>query len=117
LHKLKLAAKRLDMLLLIVAHPTKVDQEPTLYDISGSAQWYNQADWGVVIHREDTAKNRITVRTAKIRRQPACGKVGCVHMSFNHAYADFFPVSAITAEVKPQSASSETFDDLAADDL
>src|SRR5262249_37322572 len=97
LHRLKLAAKRLGMLLLIVAHPTKVGQEPTLYDINGSAQWFNQMDWGVVIHREDTAKNRISVRVAKIRRQPTCGKVGFVHMSFNQAYADFFAVSSVDA--------------------
>jgi twinkle protein len=99
LHKLKLAAKRLGMLLIIVAHPTKVelDREPSLYDISGSAQWRNQADWGVVIHREDTAKNRITVRSAKIRKQPTCGKVGLVHMSFNHEHADFFAISSVEA--------------------
>jgi hypothetical protein len=68
-------------------------------------------DWGVVIHRENTAKNLITVRSAKIRRQPTCGVVGSVHMSFNRAYADFYAETTIAAEVKPQSASRETFDD------
>jgi twinkle protein len=97
LYRLKLAAKRLEMLLLIVAHPTKVDQEPTLYDINGSAQWFNQMDWGVVIHRENTAKNRITVRSAKIRKQPTCGVPGFIHMSFNCAYADFFAATSVEA--------------------
>jgi hypothetical protein len=97
LHKLKRAAKRLDILLVIVAHPTKVGQEPTLYDINGSAQWFNQIDWGVVIHREDTAKNRITVRSAKVKKQPTCGVPGFIHMSFNYAYADFFASTSVDA--------------------
>jgi twinkle protein len=83
------------MLLLIVAHPTKLIDgvEPSLYDIAGSAQWYNQADWGVVIHRKKPNRNLITVRSAKIRRQPTCGITGRVSMSFNRADADFYVVT------------------------
>ena len=42
-----------------VAHPAKMYRDkdrkipvPTLYDISGSANWANKADLGVVVHRE-----------------------------------------------------------------
>jgi hypothetical protein len=82
--------------------------EATLYDISGSAQWFNQADWGVVIHREDPTKNRITVRSAKIHKQPACGRLGLVHMSFNHERADFFAISALEADERPLARSGKS---------
>ena len=47
----------------IVAHPAKMRREdgkipvPSLYDISGSANWANKADLGVVVHRSSESEN------------------------------------------------------------
>lgn len=54
LAKLSMLAKKLDILVIFVAHPKKPDGEkcPNMYSISGSGDWYNMADYGIIIHRE-----------------------------------------------------------------
>ena len=53
LAKLSMLAKKLDILIIFVAHPKKPDGEksPSLYSISGSSDWYNMADYGLIVHR------------------------------------------------------------------
>jgi hypothetical protein len=57
---LKRFAKAFQVHICVVAHPTKSVKDgdgkykmPTLYDINGSANWYNKADLGVIVHREN----------------------------------------------------------------
>ena len=49
-------AKQYDVAFWLVAHPTKpqqgVNKIPGLYDISGSANFANKADYGLIIHRD-----------------------------------------------------------------
>lgn len=54
LSKLSMLAKRLDILVIFVAHPRKPDGEkmPNMFSISGSGDWYNMADYGIVVHRD-----------------------------------------------------------------
>lgn len=54
LSQLSMLAKELDILVIFVAHPKKPDGEkmPNMYSISGSGDWYNMADYGIIIHRE-----------------------------------------------------------------
>lgn len=54
LSKLSMLAKKLNILVIFVAHPKKPDGEkiPNLYSVSGSSDWYNMADYGIIIHRE-----------------------------------------------------------------
>lgn len=56
LSKLSMLAKRLNILVIFVAHPKKPDGEkmPNMYSISGSSDWYNMADYGIIVHRERT---------------------------------------------------------------
>lgn len=55
----------------IVAHPTKpakgVNQMPSLYDVSDSANWANKADYGLVYHRRDKALNEGQLAVVKVR--------------------------------------------------
>jgi len=52
-------AKKYQVLFWIVAHPTKMKRKkdessfeiPTLYDIAGSANFYNKPDYGIVVYR------------------------------------------------------------------
>lgn len=54
LSKLSMTAKKLDILIKFIAHPKKPDGEkkPSMYSISGSPDWYNMADYGIIVHRE-----------------------------------------------------------------
>ncbi len=54
LSKLAMLCKQLDILIIFVAHPKTPTGEsaPTLYNISGGANWYNMTDYGLIIHRD-----------------------------------------------------------------
>lgn len=81
LDKLTNFAQRNDLLIILMAHPTKqprnkdgVVEAPTLYDISGSANFFNKADFGIVVHRnrmEDTVE--VNVQKVKFRHLGECG--------------------------------------------
>ena len=71
---LKRFAKRYNVALWVVAHPTKPAKlkdgtipVPSLYDISGSANWSNKADYGLIYHRADKTKNEGTLAIVKVR--------------------------------------------------
>lgn len=77
LMQFKQFAGRHNIHLWIIAHPTKLrkiekgENEgkypiPTLYDISGSANWRNKADCGLVLYR-DFETNEVTLYIQKIR--------------------------------------------------
>ena len=61
LSKLSMLAKKLDILVIFVAHPKKPDGEkmPNMYSISGSGDWYNMADYGIIVHRERNADGKL----------------------------------------------------------
>ena len=62
LDKLIMFAQLNDVLVILVAHPVKLDREtiPTLYNISGSSHFYNKADYGLTVHREFNESNLMT---------------------------------------------------------
>ena len=64
LSKLSMLARRLDILVIFVAHPKKPDGEkmPNMYSISGSGDWYNMADYGIIVHRERAADGKLSDR-------------------------------------------------------
>lgn len=71
---LKRFAQRYSVALWVVAHPTKPQRlkdgtipVPSLYDISGSANWSNKADYGLIYHRPDKTKNEGTLAVVKVR--------------------------------------------------
>ena len=74
LDKLTNFAQLNDVLVVLMAHPTKLQrdkqtgqvQRPTLYDISGSANFYNKCDFGIVVHRDRT-ENTTTVSVQKVK--------------------------------------------------
>jgi len=73
--KCKAFGRSMDCGVVVVAHPTKdvkmpngQIRKPNLYDIDGSAHWYNAADHGIVIDR-DTTKSLMEVETKKSRHR------------------------------------------------
>lgn len=76
LDKLTNFAQQQDVLIFLMAHPRKVQNEvgkpriPSLYDINGSANFYNKADYGIVVHRHkgDTEDaNYVQVNVDKVK--------------------------------------------------
>lgn len=74
LDKLTNFAQLHDVLVVLMAHPTKLQKNkdtgeigmPTLYDIAGSANFYNKCDFGIIVHR-DRAENVTIVQSAKVK--------------------------------------------------
>jgi len=84
---LKRFAKAFQVHVCVVAHPTKSVKNaegkyvmPTLYDIAGSANWYNKADLGLIVHREN--EDHTLIKVQKSRYHDIIGKPGTVRMSY-----------------------------------
>jgi len=76
LEKLRSFARRRQVLVVLAAHPTKMKRDPltkqfpvpTMYDISGSAAFFNKADFGIAIERDRTKEvMRVHVQKVKFR--------------------------------------------------
>ena len=69
LQKIEIFAKKYDVLVFIVAHPTKMYkgsdgkiEEPTMYNIKGGGEWYDASYHGLLVHRnyeEKTVKAKV----------------------------------------------------------
>jgi twinkle protein len=88
-----------------VAHPAKLQREnggrpvPTLYDISGSANWVNKADLGIVIHRDpDKDPTRTDVLVRKVRFK-SVGKIGGVSLRWD-------PATGRYSEIEPRRGTA-----------
>ena len=64
LTKIESFAKKYDVLVFIVAHPTKMYktqdgkiEEPNMYNIKGGGEWYDASYHGLLVHRDYEAKN------------------------------------------------------------
>lgn len=95
---LKKFARHYDVMVIVVAHPTKEvgkdgkGREATLYDIDGSAHWFNKPDIGIVIDRPDPEVNETSVRVAKVRFRET-GEKGRIRLSFDRAAGRFIEVN------------------------
>lgn len=81
-------AQQHDILIILMAHPTKPAKNkdgkidpPTLYDISGSAHFFNKADFGIVVHR-DRVNNTVEIRIEKVKFRHL-GEPGVALMKYN----------------------------------
>ena len=59
LTKIEMFAKKYDVLVFVVAHPTKMYkdkdgkmEEPTMYNIKGGGEWYDASYHGILVHRD-----------------------------------------------------------------
>lgn len=110
LRQIRRFALRFDILAIVVAHPTKeVGREgksrvPTLYDIEGSAAWYNKPDHGVVIDVPDPDQGE-TVIWVKKARFAWSGKKGDVTLAYQastetyHSLNGAYPVWKAAQEI------------------
>ena len=88
LRMLKKFARKYDLMVVVVAHPTKEvgkdgkSRTPSLYDVEGSAAWYNKCDVGIVVDRPDKDRAETAIHITKIRFE-GTGETGKVMMSFD----------------------------------
>lgn len=97
---LKRFAKAFQVHICVIAHPTKSTKDgdgnykmPTLYDISGSANWYNKADLGVIVHRE--TEDHTIIKVQKSRYHDIIGAPGEVRMQFSKDERRFVEVERV----------------------
>lgn len=86
--------RRLNLLLIIAAHPTKIDEgkEPTLYSISGSANWKNKCQHGVIIFKQSEHSNGVKITIEKSKDWETMGFPGEIWMDFDRERCDYNPV-------------------------
>ena len=84
-----------DIVMWIVAHPTKLPKDndgryspPTAYDIAGASHWHNQSDAILTVHR-DFDNNKMSVLTRKIREQGLYGQIGEATFFYNKSKCIF----------------------------
>ena len=75
LQKIEIFAKKYDVLVFIVAHPTKMYktqdgkiEEPTMYNIKGGGEWYDASYHGILVHRDYEAKT-VKAKVLKVKFQ------------------------------------------------
>lgn len=92
LRAIKRFAKQRDVAFWIVAHPAKPMQGhkgiPGLYEISGSANWANKADYGMTYHRPKFDENKAKILVNKVR-MGLPGRRGEVEVSYDFRTSRF----------------------------
>lgn len=98
LDKLQDFAVRTDVLVILMVHPTKMLPDkngnvpvPTLYDCSGSANFYNKCDFGIVVHRDREA-DVVEVRVQKVKFK-WLGKVGTAFFKYDIQNGRYAPLT------------------------
>lgn len=91
-------AKLNDVLVFLVAHPKKMSkvngktEVPSLYDISGSANFYNKTDYGITVHRNtddsNVMINEIKVYFQKIKYKHL-GEQGIIDLNYDYITGRF----------------------------
>ena len=101
LTKIEIFAKKYDVLVFIVAHPTKMYkdkdgkiEEPTMYNIKGGGEWYDASYHGLLVHR-DYEKKTTKVKVLKVKFQNLGENQGEAFFKWEHKSGCFIP------EVKP----------------
>ena len=75
LTKIETFAKKYDVLVIVVAHPTKMYkdgngkiEEPTMYNIKGGGEWYDASYHGLLVHR-DYENKTVKAKVLKVKFQ------------------------------------------------
>jgi len=123
LGKLRKFADEYKVHVVIVAHPTKsaawLNESPGLYDIAGSAEWFNKTDNGIVVNRrkvelEDgdvVATRQVEIGVKKVRNREA-GKLGSAWLLYDataRSYSDLqMDLGCEEDDAVPQRAQART---------
>ena len=107
LSQIEIFAKKYDVLVMIVAHPTKMYkdskgniEEPTMYNIKGGGEWYDASYHGLLVHRNYEDKT-VKVKILKCKFQNLGENGAECHFKWEPASGCFIPhIPAISNDEK-----------------
>ena len=104
LTKIEVFAKKYDVLVFIVAHPTKMYkdkdgqiEEPTMYNIKGGGEWYDASYHGILVHRDYDAKT-VKAKVLKVKFQNLGENGAEAHFTWEPKSGSYIPLAADIAE-------------------
>ena len=107
LAKIEAFCKKYDVLVFIVAHPTKMYkgqdgkiEEPTMYNIKGGGEWYDASYHGLLVHRDYEAKTT-KVKVLKVKFQNLGENGAEAHFNWEPRSGSFVPHEALVEEGEP----------------
>ena len=97
LSKIEIFAKKYDVLVIVVAHPTKMYkgadgkiEEPNMYNIKGGGEWYDASYHGLLVHRDYEAKT-VKVKVLKVKFQNLGENGAESYFKWEHKSGCFIP--------------------------
>ena len=107
LTKIEIFAKKYDVLVFIVAHPTKMYktsegkiEEPTMYNIKGGGEWYDASYHGLLVHRDYDAKT-VKAKVLKVKFQNLGENGAEAHFKWEPRSGCFIPHEPLKLEEEP----------------
>lgn len=107
LTKIEMFAKKFDVLVIIVAHPTKMYkdkdgkmEEPNMYNIKGGGEWYDASYHGLLIHRDYEAKT-VKAKVLKVKFQNLGENGAEAHFNWEPKSGSYIPLAAQMEESEP----------------
>ncbi len=107
LTKIETFAKKYDVLVIVVAHPTKMYrnqegkiEEPTMYSIKGGGEWYDASYHGLLVHRDYEAKT-VKAKVLKVKFQNLGENQAEAHFNWEPKSGSYIPLVTDTADVGP----------------
>jgi len=107
LTKIETFAKKFDVLVFIVAHPTKMYkdkdgkiEEPTMYNIKGGGEWYDASYHGILVHRDYDAKT-VKAKILKVKFQNLGENGAEAHFKWEPKSGCFIPFEPISINDEP----------------
>jgi len=104
LTKIETFAKKYDVLVFIVAHPTKMYknsdgkiEEPTMYNIKGGGEWYDASYHGLLVHRDYELKTT-KVKVLKVKFQNLGENGAEAYFTWEPKSGSFIPEEVINME-------------------
>jgi len=107
LAKIETFCKKYDVLVFIVAHPTKMYkgqdgkiEEPTMYNIKGGGEWYDASYHGLLVHRDYDAKTT-KVKVLKVKFQNLGENGAESHFTWEPRSGSFVPNEPVVEDGGP----------------
>ena len=107
LTRIEAFAKKHDVLVIVVAHPTKMYKkedgtidEPNMYNIKGGGEWYDASYHGLLVHR-DYNKKTVKVKVLKVKFQNLGENQAEAHFKWDHISGNYIPVFDVSNEIMP----------------
>ena len=107
LTKIETFAKKYDVLVFVVAHPTKMYkdsngkiEEPTMYNIKGGGEWYDASYHGILVHR-DYENKTVKAKVLKVKFQNLGENGAEAHFTWEPRSGCFIPHQLAIHENEP----------------